>query len=51
MDAIIAVVVAIGTLILGIADKIRQSRCSHIECLCCECDRVVSAESPRSPET
>ena len=42
MDALIAIIVAVGTLILGIADKIRQSKCSHIECWGCECDRDVS---------
>lgn len=50
MEGYIAIIVAVGTLILGLADKVRQSRCSHIECLCCECDRVVMDEKPESPK-
>jgi len=42
MDGFIALVVAVSTLLLGMADKIRQSKCSHIECLCFECDREVT---------
>ncbi len=47
-EGIIAIFVAVTTLVLGVADKIRQSRCSHIECCCFECDRVVEA-NPVSP--
>ena len=50
MDATIAIIVAVGTVILALADKVRQSRCSHLECLgCCECDReVIDLDSQKS---
>lgn len=48
MEATVALIVAIGTLVLGLADKIRQSRCTHIECCGCIVDRKV-IEKPESP--